>query len=108
MRLTITAQSDAGIVEKSSVVRVFVDEPLGWTIGGWDGGDQIKGAVRSLSAVGLGLTTLGIWFVIFAPVWGVVIVAVVLVRRRSEHAIPSRPIPSRTLDESEDSDESEE
>ena len=82
VRLTITAQSDAGIVEKSSVVRVFVDEPLGWTIGGWDGGDQIKGAVRSLSAVGLGLTTLGIWFVIFAPVWVVVIVAVVLVRRR--------------------------
>ena len=61
VRLTITAQSDAGPVEQSSVVGVFVREPLGWTIGGWDGGDQIKGAVRSLSAVGLGLTTLGIW-----------------------------------------------
>ena len=51
VRLTITAQSDAGIVEKSSVVRVFVDEPLGWTIGGWDGGRPDQGcravAVRS-------------------------------------------------------------
>ena len=107
MRLTITAQSDAGIVEKSSVVRVFVDEPLGWTIGGWDGGDQIKGAVRSLSAVGLGLTTLGIWFVIFAPVWGVVIVVVVLVRRRRAR-YPKSPDPEPDADESEDSDESEE
>ena len=107
VRLTITAQSDAGLVEKSSVVRVFVDEPLGWTIGGWDGGDQIKGAVRSLSAVGLGLTTVGIWFVIFAPVWGVVIVVVVLVRRRRAR-YPKSPDPEPDADESEDSDESEE
>ncbi len=107
VRLTITAQSDAGIVEKSSVVRVFVDEPLGWTIGGWDGGDQIKGAVRSLSAVGLGLTTVGIWFVIFTPVWGVVIVVVVLVRRRRAR-YPKSPDPEPDADESEDSDESEE
>ena len=107
VRLTITAQSDAGIVEKSSVVRVFVDEPLGWTIGGWDGGDQIKGAVRSLSAVGLGLATLGIWFAIFAPVWVVVIVAVVLVQRRRAR-YPKSPDPEPDADESEDSDESEE
>ena len=95
VRLTITAQSDAGLVEKSSVVRVFVDEPLGWTIAGWDGGEQVKGAVRSLSAVGLGLTTLGIWFVIFAPVWAVVIV-VSCWSGGEGPAIPSRPIPSRT------------
>ena len=107
VRLTITAQSDAGPVEQSSVVGVFVREPLGWTIGGWDGGDQIKGAVRSLSAVGLGLTTVGIWFVIFAPVWGVVIVVVVLVRRRRAR-YPQAPDPETDADESEDSDESEE
>ena len=106
VRLTITAQSDAGIVEKSSVVRVFVDEPLGWTIGGWDGGDQIKGAVRSLSAVGLGLTTLGIWFVIFAPVWAVVIVVVVLVRRRRAR-YPRTPDPEPELEEEPVSEESE-
>ena len=107
VRLTITAQSDAGPVEKSSVVGVFVDEPLGWTIAGWDGEDQIKGAVRSLSAVGLGLTTLGIWFVIFAPVWAVVIVVVVLVRRRRARN-PQTPDPEPELEEEPDSDESEE
>ena len=107
VRLTITAQSDAGPVEQSSVVGVFVREPLGWTIGGWDGGDQIKGAVRSLSAVGLGLTTLGIWFVIFAPVWAVVIVVVVLVRRRRARN-PQSPEPQPEQDEPEDTDETEE
>ncbi|MCY4528003.1 MAG: DUF4349 domain-containing protein [Chloroflexi bacterium] len=106
VRLTIMAQSDAGPVEKSSVVTVFVDEPLGWTIAGWDGGDQIKGAVRSLSAVVLGLTTLGIWFVIFAPVWVVVIVVVVLVRRRRARN-PQRPDPEPELEEEPDSEESE-
>ena len=107
VRLTITAQSDAGPVEKSSVVTVFVEEPLGWTIGGWDGEDQIKGAVRSLSAVVLGLTTLGIWFVIFAPVWVVVIVVVVLVRRRKARN-PQTPDPEPELEEEPDSHESEE
>ena len=107
VRLTITAQSDAGPVEKSSVVTVYVEEPLGWTIGGWDGEDQIKGAVRSLSAVVLGLTTLGIWFVIFAPVWAIVIVVVVLVRRRRARN-PQQPDPKPDLEEEPDSDESEE
>ncbi len=106
VRLTIMAQSDAGPVEKSSVVTVFVDDPLGWTIAGWDGGDQIKGAVRSLSAVVLGLTTLGIWFVIFAPVWVVVIVVVVLVRRKRARN-PQRPDPEPELEEEPDSEESE-
>ena len=108
VRLTITAQSDAGPVEKSSVARVFVDAPLGWTIAGWDGEDQIKGAVRSLSAVGLGLTTLGIWFVIFTPVWAVVIVVVVLVRRRRARNPQSPDSEPDIEDEPKDSDESEE
>ncbi len=81
-RLTVTAQSDVGSVEASSVVHVFVSEPLGWTVGGWDLEEQARGAVRSLSAVGIGVTTFGIWFVIFSPVWVVLIVAVVLARRR--------------------------
>ena len=107
VRLTIMAQSDAGPVEKSSVVTVFVEEPLGWTIAGWDGEDQIKGAVRSLSALGLGLTTLGIWFVIFSPVWAVVIVVVVLVRRRRARN-PQTPEPEPDIEEEPDSEESEE
>ncbi len=87
VRLTIMAQSDAGLVEKSSTATVFVAEPLGWTIGGWEVEDQLKGAVRSLSAVVLGLVTLGIWLAIFSPVWGaVVIVAFFVVRRRRANA----------------------
>ena len=87
VRLTIMAQSDAGLVEKSSMATVFVSEPLGWTIGGWEVGDQLKGAVRSLSAVVLGLVTLGIWVAIFSPVWGaVVIVVFFVVRRRRANA----------------------
>ena len=109
VRLTISAQSDAGIVEKSSTVTVFVSEPLGWTVGGWDVGDQIKGAVRSLSAVGLGLATLGIWAAIFSPVWAVVIVIVIVVRRKRANA-PRRPDPDSDLDQDPetDSEESEE
>lgn len=107
VRLTIMAQSDAGPVEKSSVVTVFVEEPLGWTVAGWDGEDQIKGAVRSLSAVGLGLTTLGIWMVIFSPVWAVVIVVVIVVRRRRA-LNPQSPDPEPKLEEEPDSEESEE
>ena len=105
--LTVTAESDAGPVEASSVVRVYVAEPLGWTIAGWDVGAQTKGAVRSLSAVGLGLATLGIWVAIFAPVWAVVIVVVVLVRRRRAR-YPKSPDPEPDLEEGPDSEESEE
>ena len=107
VRLTISAQSDAGLVEKSSTVTVFVSEPLGWTVGGWDVGDQIKGAVRSLSAVGLGLATLGIWAAIFSPVWAVVIVIVIVVRRKRANA-PRRPDPDSDQDPETDSEESEE
>ena len=109
VRLTISAQSDAGLVEKSSTVTVFVSEPLGWTVGGWDVGDQIKGAVRSLSAVGLGLATLGIWAAIFSPVWAVVIVIVIVVRRKRANA-PRRPDPDSDLDQDPETDfeESEE
>ena len=83
VRLTIKAQSDAGPVESWSVAPVFVDEPLGWTVSGWDVDDQVKGAVRSLSDVGLGIATVGIWLTIFSPIWiGALIVVAVMVRRK--------------------------
>ena len=82
VRLTIRAQSDAGPVESFSVVPVFVDQSLGWTVGGWDVADQAKGAVRSLSDVGLGLVTVGIWLAIFSPLWIGAVIVVVMVRRR--------------------------
>ena len=95
VRLTIQAQSDAGPVESFSVVPVFVDEPLGWTVGGWDADDQVKGAVRSLSDVGLGLVTVGIWLAIFSPVWiGAVILAVVMVRRKRARSVQRADVTS--------------
>ena len=95
VRLTIQAQSDAGPVESWSVVPVFVDEPLGWTVGGWDVDGQVKGAVRSLSDVGLGLVTVGIWLAIFSPVWiGAAIVGVVMVRRRRARSVQRADVTS--------------
>lgn len=95
VRLTIRAQSDAGPVEIWSVAPVFVEQPLGWTVGGWDIDDQVKGAVRSLSDVGLGLATVGIWLAIFSPIWiGAVIVAVVVVRRRKARSVQHADVTS--------------
>ena len=79
--LTIRAQSEAGQVEASSAIQVFVRESEGWVIAGWSVGDQGKTAVRSLSAVVLGLGTVLIWVAIFSPVWiAIVVIAVVVIR----------------------------
>ena len=80
--LTIRAQSEAGQVEASSAIQVFVRESEGWVIAGWSVGDQGKTAVRSLSAVVLGLGTVLIWVAIFSPVWIVIVVIAVMVIRR--------------------------
>ena len=81
-RLTITAESDAGDVESAAIVEVRVLETEGWVIGGWSLQEQLKIAVRSLSAAGqLGVTLL-IWLVIFSPVIAVVLALGSLARRR--------------------------
>ncbi len=80
--LTIRAQSDAGEVETSSAIRVYVQQDEGWVIAGWSVADQGKAAVRSLSAVGLGAGTFLVWMVIFSPVWVVVVAVVIVARRR--------------------------
>ena len=80
--LTIRAQSDAGEVETSSSIQVYVQQDEGWVIAGWSVADQGKAAVRSLSAVGLGAGTFLVWMVIFSPVWVVVVAVVIVARRR--------------------------
>ena len=82
VRLTVTAESETGDVEASSTSSVFVREPLGWVVAGWDIEDQGKGAVRSLSVVGQGLITFGIWFAIFTPLWALVVVLAFVFRRK--------------------------
>ena len=80
--LMIRAQSDAGEVETSSSIQVYVQQDEGWLIAGWSVSDQGKAAVRSLSAVGLGAGTFLVWMVIFSPVWVVVVAVVIVARRR--------------------------
>ena len=80
--LTIRAQSDAGEVETSNSIQVYVQQDEGWVIAGWSVADQGKAAVRSLSAVGLGAGTFLVWMVIFSPVWVVVVAVVIVARRR--------------------------
>ena len=80
--LTITGQSDAGEVESSSSVSVNVTEAEGWVVAGLSPGGAGKTAVRALSGVGQGLSYAVIWLAILSPVWGVVLVAVLLGWRR--------------------------
>ena len=80
--LTIRAQSDAGEVDTSSFIQVYVQQDEAWVIAGWSVADQGKAAVRSLSAVGLGAGTFLVWMVIFSPVWVVVLAVVIVARRR--------------------------
>ncbi len=81
-RLTITAKSDAGDVESMATVEVRVLETEGWVIGGWTLQEQLKIAVRSLSAAGQWSVTGLIWLGIFSPVIVIVLALGYLARRR--------------------------
>ena len=83
--LTVSADSDAGEVEGSAAIEVFVQEAEGFVISGWSAGDNIKSAIRALSGFGQAAGTVAIWVAIFIPVWlviGVVIYLIVRFRRR--------------------------
>ena len=93
--LTISAESDAGEVEASSSVEVFVSESEGWVIAGWSPADRGKTAVRTLSGVGQATGTILIWAAIFSPIW-IITLAVVYkgsgrIRRRSSSPEGSGP-----------------
>ena len=83
--LTVTAESEAGHVEGSSSIEVFVQEAEGFVVSGWSAGDNLKDAVRALSGFAQAVGTVAIWVVIFTPVWvalGLVIYLIVRSRRR--------------------------
>lgn len=67
--LTIKAQSEAGEIEASGDIGVFVTESKGLVVSGWSAGDTGKLATRTLSGVAIGLGTLLIWLAIFSPLW---------------------------------------
>ena len=93
--LTITATSEAGEIEARSQTSVYVEQALGWTVGGWSPGEDGKDAVRAMTSLLQGLSTLLIWLAIFSPVW-LVAAAVVwyLVRRARRYQSQRQQVPS--------------
>jgi hypothetical protein len=80
--LTVSGTTDAGEVEASGSVSIRVTEKEGYVIGGWSLGDSGRTAVRTLSAVGIGVATGAIWLAIFSPVWVLALVIGYLAWRR--------------------------
>ena len=79
--LTVSADSDAGEVEGSAWIEVFVQESKGFVISGWSAEDNLKGAVRALSGFAQVAGTVAIWVVIFTPVWIVLAIVIYLIVR---------------------------
>ena len=99
VRFTITADSAVGEIVSSHEIRARVLEDPGLIVGGFDVDDTAKTAIRTLSLVFSGLTTVAIWVGIFGIIWvplAVVIVIVVRRRRRLGFENPTRDITPST------------
>ncbi len=81
-RLTVTADSEVGEVESSGEFYVFVSEDPGLVAEGFEASETTKTAFRTLTVVVQTVAQLGIWLVIFSPIWGVAAVLVWLLVRR--------------------------
>ena len=79
--LTVSADSEAGKVEGSASIEVYVEEAEGFVIAGWSAGDNLKNAVRALSGFAQAAGTVAIWAVIFTPVWTVLALVIYLIMR---------------------------
>lgn len=82
--LTITAQSSVGEVRASNSVYINVIERKGFTVVGWSATDQIKTAMRTLSAIVQGIATLLIWIGILSPFWLFIGLMVSIIWRRAK------------------------
>ena len=90
-RLTIRADGEVGEVDASDEFRVFVSEDPGLVAEGFETGSTAKTAFRSLTVVVQALVQLGIWLVIFSPIWGVIVVLAWLsIRRRRRISAENR------------------
>ena len=78
---TVTGDSEAGPVEASGSISVYVVEGEGWVVGGYSLEGTTKDAVRSLSVLVEGLTTMVIWIAVFSPFWGGGLAIVVVIGR---------------------------
>ena len=59
--LTVTGESEAGGVEASTMVYVYVVEKEGWVVGGYDLAGNAQDAIRLFSIVVRGAVEVGIW-----------------------------------------------
>ena len=80
--LTVTGQSDAGEIEGTSSLNVYVIETEAWVLSGWSPLDTWKLATRALSGVGVVVSTALIFAAIFSPVWLIVGGALLFWRRK--------------------------
>ena len=94
VELTVSAMSDAGRISASGAFDVSVTESEGFLIGGWEVESTFKDAVRALSAVGVALSYILIWVVVFIPLIVLGWIAVRVGKRVSARynlSPPSRP-----------------
>ena len=90
--LTVMGESEAGDVEASAMLYVFVVEKEGWVVGGYDLAGNAQDAVRLFSIVVRGAVEVGIWLIILSPLWGGGVAAVYLLNRRFARRTP-KPAP---------------
>lgn len=92
--LTVSAESEAGNVEGTATIEVFVQESEGFVITGWSASDNLKSAVRALSGFAQVVGTVAIWVAIFSPVLAIIgVVIYLLIRFRRRLILSSRRRP---------------
>ncbi len=94
--LTVMGESEAGDVEASATVYVFVVEKEGWVVGGYDLAGNAQDAIRLFSMIVRGAVEVGIWLIILSPLWGGAAAAVYVLNRRFARrpSKPSAPAPA--------------
>ena len=92
--LTVTGESEAGDVEASAMLYVFVVEKEGWVVGGYDLLGNARDAIRLFSIVVRGAVEVGIWLIILSPLWGGAAAAVYLLNRRFAKRAPKPAAPA--------------
>ena len=97
--LTVTGESEAGDVEASTMVYVYVVEKEGWVVGGYDLQGNAQDAIRLFSIVVRGAVEVGIWLIILSPLWGGAAAAVYLLNRRFAKRATKPAAPARASEE---------
>lgn len=85
-RLSVTADSDAGMTSATAEVSVSVRRERGFIVAGYNLGETFKTAVRALSVAVQGAGTLLVWAVVFSPIIAALGAAVWLIIRLDARA----------------------